>query len=138
MKGKGGAPILQLAQEVRRTPTQIMNASRDAVSEALDTGMMVMQHKILTSGTGWVGKGPRATPDGRIDYGVMYDSVSRTSLTLDRVNGKLTPRGTFGWVNRVEDYFTYQEQGFDNTPPMEALKDGREAALQVLRERLGK
>lgn len=61
-----------------------------------------MVKTIATSGTGYVGKGPRAVPEGRIDYGPMIDSVrvEKTSPTSVRV----------GWLN-YRYYFGLQEEG---------------------------
>lgn len=134
-KGKGGGSYQALAEAVRRTPAQIMNEGRMAVAEALDAGVEEMRRVIMTSGTGYVGRGPRATPEGRIDYGHMYDDVTRTSITMKKTGKGLSPTGTFGWMSDP-GYYSLQDQGFRNVVGMHALASGRAVALETLRERM--
>lgn len=57
---------------------------------------------------------------GRIRTGLMYDSVkSRIEVGGKRVNA------AFGWIDRFEDYFSYQETGFQNLWYAIKLKSGK-------------
>ena len=96
------------------------------VERSVNEGADKMIEVIDTSGTGWVGKGARATPEGRIDTGRMRDSVSN-EVTRTRKN--IT--GVMGWGvagRDAEHYFLDQEEGFINpwtgefVPPMLALR----------------
>lgn len=110
-----------------------------ALNAALDDGLEWMRMVIESSGTGWVGRGPRATPDGRIDYGYMIDSTDRTVVHRD---GR-TLTGTFGWLEDQEDYFRYQEYGFrhrggKSVEGMHALAQGVMFARETLEHELRK
>lgn len=105
-----------------------LNRVERFVQRAIDDGADRMVEVIDTSGTGWVGKGARATPEARIDTGRMRDSVSN-QVTRTRTN--IT--GTMGWGvagHDAEDYFLEQEEGFINpwtgefVPAMLALRKG--------------
>lgn len=99
----------------------------DALVDAVEYGYSEMKKTVETSGTGYVGKGARATPEGRIDTGLMIDSIDR-----DLNKSGTTISGEFGWLDRQENYFLYQENGFRNVPPMHALL----GAFVPARERL--
>lgn len=107
-----------------------------AVDDAVNVGADAMIRKIDTSGTGWVGKGARATPQARVDTGFMRDSVSN-EVTVKN----LTVTGRMGWGvsgHAAEHYFLEQEEGFINpwtgafVPPMLALREGGTAQQREL------
>lgn len=112
------------------------------VNETLKQGAFDMLHVINTSGTGWVGKGPQAFAEGRVDYGVMRSAVSYDYQVLgSRVVGQ------FGWGiggHKAEPYFLEQENGFVNpwtgkyVPPMHALLTARTIAFNRMERELRK
>ena len=93
----------------------LSNTGAQLVVESAALGAETMQHIIETSGTGWEGRlGPN---DGRIETGKMRDSVDydkRASRGLSRGTGRLSRSARFGWINTMEDYFMYQNEGFTN------------------------
>lgn len=105
---------------LRSAAKKLQSGSDEVVRDAAEHGAALMREHIATRGTGYVGRGPRATPDGRIDYGVMYDAVGVTDV-------RHNPSGVavnFGWVDgTIEDYFAYQEEGTRTVSPMHALMD---------------
>lgn len=96
--------------------TNMEDEATSALVDAVELGYDTMLRVIDTSGTGYVGRGPRATPEGRIDYGTMRDSVDR-----DINKSGSTISGEFGWLENQEEYFRYQENGTARIPPMHAL-----------------
>lgn len=111
------AMIVRLRVSERLLSTEVPRL----VEKATQTGETEMRRIVETSGTGWVGKGPRATPAGRIDYGDMIDGISAESMATI---------GKWGWAvqgNVPQMYYFYQENGFRNAltgrnvPPMHAL-----------------
>jgi hypothetical protein len=87
--------------------------------DAAEYGADLMRQYIETRGTGYVGRGARATAEGRIDTGAMYDAVGVSDV-------RHNPSGVavnFGWVHDVEPYFAYQEEGTATVSPMHALLD---------------
>lgn len=110
--------ILSFESEVLKIVERIVD--RVSLEAAID-----MTRVIETSGTGWVGKGARATPEGRIDTGEMIDAVD-----VDMVVRPRNVIGKVGWGlngKPAEDYFLAQEEGFINpwtgnfVPPMNVL-----------------
>lgn len=110
----------QMASQFQNIPREVENESAKVIEEVVVHGELLMKDYIATRGTGYVGRGARATPEGRIDSGDMYDAVS--SAMYGKRSGK------FGWGvggKGVKDYFATQEytktpRGF---PPMHALTD---------------
>ena len=93
------------------------------LEKAASIGEKNMKRLIETRGTPFssraksegINKGP-----GRIRTGLMYDSVkSRVEVGPKRVNA------AFGWIDRFEDYFSYQETGFTNLWYAIKLKSGK-------------
>jgi hypothetical protein len=109
---------------LRTRTTRILDGGAQVAEDAADYGVSLMREYIATRGTGYVGKGARATPEGRIDTGQMYDAVKAGQV-------RRNPSGvavSFGWGidgSPVPSYFLTQENeptpgGF---PPMHALLD---------------
>lgn len=107
-----------LKRRLRSQKTAANNEAKKIVADAVKRGATYMVQTINTSGTGWVGKGPKAFAEGRVDYGHMRSDVSFET------NGT---SGKFGWVYNQQDYYLEQEFGFMNprtgrmVPPMLAL-----------------
>lgn len=106
-----------------RTESERIGAVGEQVlTEAAEYGKELMQTNIMTSGTGYVGRGHRAIPGGRIDTGVMHDAVE--AEPAKKLQKGWSSR--FGWINVVEPYFLMQEHGTYNVPnptPMFAFID---------------
>lgn len=71
-----------------------------------------MKSNILASGTPFSQKARQAGINqgpGRYRTGNMYNAVKSRVLS-----GGKTVRAAFGWIEEVEDYFRYQEGGFNN------------------------
>lgn len=122
--------------------------------EAAQVGAEAMQERILNSATGYR---ERDTPnaDPRAVSGAMFDAVEydKTSKWDTSGDGTDTRKTRFGWISTFEDYFYYQEQGFNNTSktnasrdggpagytlPMHAVVAGRVAAREHIKKRLKK
>lgn len=95
------------------------------VVESAALGAEVMRHVISTSGTGWDDRlGPA---DGRIESGRMLADVKydkRAAGGLSRLSGRVSRSARFGWLQRYQDYYGYQEQGFENIYKRKASDDG--------------
>jgi hypothetical protein len=100
--------------------------------EAAEYGAQRMREFIETRGTGYVGKGPRATAEGRIDYGVMIDAV-KAGKPRKTQNGASV---SFGWLDVRREYFKLQEEGFGMVPPMHALLDATIMAREYFYRRI--
>lgn len=129
----------QLAQRLQTHPTMIESIAEDAMERALDDGVEWMKLVIDNSGTGWVGRGPMASPESRNDYGYMKDAVDRTPVHYE---GR-TLAGKLGWVYEEEDYFGLQDQGFKHfsgkyVEGMNALAQGMAFARETLEAELRK
>lgn len=110
-----GTPARFIA-ELKALPGIVEDQVSPLLDKALQDGVNDMRQTIATSGTGYVGKGARATPEGRIDTGEMYDAVT------SRKSGKTS--GRFGWMT-PKKYYGLQEDGFVGpngpVPPMHSL-----------------
>lgn len=121
-----GNGLNKFTATLRSRAKALQNSSDDIVLDSAGYGAELMRRYIATRGTGYVGPGLRATPDGRIDTGQMYDDVGVGQI-------RRNPSGVainFGWVGNVEDYYRWQEDGFGKVPPMHALLD---ASIQTRR-----
>lgn len=127
-----GQDLNKYTAYLRSRSKKIQNDGERIAQDAAEFGARKMQEFIETRGTGYVGRGPRATPEGRIDTGYMYDQVGvsapRRTATGVAIN--------FGWVKDVEDYFALQERGFKNVPPMHALLDASVQAREYFYQRI--
>lgn len=114
-----GTGLNKFTAGLRSRAKAIQTASDEVVTDAAEFGADRMRQYIATRGTGYVGPGQRATPEGRIDTGQMYDAVGIGPV-------RRNPSGVainFGWTGDVEDYYSWQERGFKTVPPMHALLD---------------
>ena len=120
----------------------MMRRIEKAVNITLADSAFAMLNVINTSGTGWVGKGPQAFGEGRVDYGTMRSAVSYDyKVTAFGVIGQV------GWGINGHDalpYFLEQENGFMNpwtgalVPPMHALLTARTVAFNRIDRELRK
>lgn len=111
-----GSPA-RFAADIKALAGIIEDQVAPIVDKALTDAVVDMRATVATSGTGYVGKGARATAEGRIDTGEMYDAIT------SRKDGKTS--GRFGWMN-PKKYYGLQEDGFNGpsgrpVPPMHAL-----------------
>lgn len=110
------------------------NVANEAAEEFARVGETRMREYISTRGTGYVGRGSRAVPYGRIDFGNMIDDVTSG---VHKQFGRKT--SAFGWLNNKEEYYSLQETGFQDVHGMYALadagEDAAEAYKRVMRER---
>lgn len=114
-----GTGLNKFTAVLRSKAKALRTASDEIVEDSAEYGAAQMRYYIATRGTGYVGRGERATPEGRIDTGQMYDDVGVGQV-------RHNPSGVainFGWVGNVEDYYRWQEDGFGTVPPMHALLD---------------
>lgn len=90
----------------------IREESIKMAAEIAKFGEDEMKSNILASGTPFSQKARQAGINqgpGRFRTGKMYEAVkSRVESGGQRV------RSAFGWLDEVEDYFRYQEYGFNN------------------------
>ena len=114
-----GNGLNKFTATLRSRAKALRDGSDEVVLDSAEYGAGLMRHYIETRGTGYVGPGLRATAEGRIDTGQMYDDVGVGQV-------RRNPSGVavnFGWVGNVEDYYRWQEDGFGKVPPMHALLD---------------
>lgn len=97
---------------LRSASQKLESGGDEVVTDAAEYGAALMREYIAT-------RGVSGNKEGRIDTGHMYDLVTVGPI-------RHNPSGVainFGWVYETEDYFAYQEEGFQNVPPMHALLD---------------
>lgn len=90
------------------------------VREVADEAAEDMRREIATSGTGWEGRAGRVV-SGRMLGAVTADSKSTWGETRGNV---ATRTARFGWLKDYEDYFYYQEIGFNNKYKTTTSDDG--------------
>lgn len=121
----GGDPVKWFRGKVAR----IEDGAEKALQDAMDDGAYLMADLISTRGT------PKSGKAGRIETKQMHNEVD--SRVQPYGQGKV--RGTFGWINNKEDYYGYQEGGFDHSngshvEGMYALADAADWALRQFQE----
>lgn len=131
----------------RAKMAHIEDVSVEAVDQATDDGVTIMKELIETRGTGktwsstWFGGDRTASMPGRVDTGHMRDSVTKNPV---KVSGKGNIYGGFGWLHHRDDYFAYQEGGFEHwrtgeyVEGMYAMVDAAELAFGQLQDHLRK
>ena len=118
----GGDPVKWFRGKV----TRIEDGIEDALKLAMEDGAEIMRSNIATRGTAKSGKA------GRIDTGKMIGDVkSRVYPGTDKGNRVVR----FGWIDNREDYYGYQEGGFEHVnggevEGMYALQDAAELAFR--------
>ena len=121
----GGDPVKWFRGKV----AAIENGAEEVLRDAMDDGAYLMADLISTLGTAKSGK------PGRIETKQMHNDVDSKVSTFGV--GKV--RGTFGWIKRKEDYYAFQEGGFEHSPGvtvegMYALRDAADRALRQFKE----
>ncbi|UPU15961.1 phage hypothetical protein [Stenotrophomonas virus Jojan60] len=107
-----------LRTRVLKIPEQIQDAGEELVREHSREGARLMREYIASRGTGY--RGHR----GRVESGEMLQNVRNTA---EREGTHV--RARWGWLDRQENYYRWQEQGFYNwrsesdVEPMHALLD---------------
>lgn len=120
-----GDPVRWFRGKVGR----IEDGAQEVMQDVMDDAAYLMADYISTRGTAKSGK------PGRIETKQMHNDVDSrvTSFGEGRV------RGTFGWINRKEDYYGLQEGGFDHiggtsVEGMYALRDAADWAFKQYQE----
>ena len=117
----GGDPVRWFRQKMVR----IEEGATDALEQAMDDGAESMRHHIKTRGTAKSGKA------GRIESGDMLKDVkARVYPGTDKGNQV----GRFGWLDNRENYYGFQEGGFEHVnggsvEGMYAIVDAAEMAF---------
>lgn len=117
-------------QWIQEKVDKIEAGNQEILADALQEGEGIMKHNIESRGTSLSGK------RGRIETGKMLDAVN--SVVRERSNTKFL--GAFGWVDKQEDYFVYQENGFHHVGSgrmiegMYALQDAADEIWVNIRE----
>lgn len=124
-----------LRTRVLKIPEEMLDVGEELVRETSREGARKMREYIATRGTGYRGHG------GRVETGEMLQNVRNTA---EREGTHV--RARWGWLNKQENYFRFQEQGFYNwrsesdVEPMHALLDSfiqeREEFIHELLKRL--
>lgn len=89
---------------------QLQERIANVVANAAEIAEQTMHEVIETSGTGWVGSGPFASPTNRMDYGEMDAAVKHRVHRYSTV-----ARAEWGWIDEQRPYYFYQDQGFWHT-----------------------
>lgn len=127
--------------KVLRARTEFQNCIEKAMRGAVETGVREGRQNIETRGTGkvwsrpWGPNGRTASIPGRVDTGEMRDQF-KGSVSVE----KSSVVGEVGWTGSKEDYFLYQEEGFNHwitqkwIEGMRALADAKDVAFDLLVE----
>jgi hypothetical protein len=113
----------QFQEMLRTRTTRVRDEAAEIAEDAAEYGADLMREYIATRGTGYVGKGARATPEGRIDTGRMYDAVGVDPVRVRKSDIVVS----FGWTEDAAAYFLQQENEptRGGHPPMHALLDAK-------------
>lgn len=131
-----------------RSMSEMSSMAERIVEDAIVDGADVMRNNIMTRGTDkqWGGFWPsRAqgrkdhSTSARFDTGEMRDSVESEMLIRSRARVV----GQFGWLKNQQEYFQYQEKGFNHRngqviPAMNALRDAFTYATNKVESELRK
>lgn len=134
--GDGSDPVKWFRGKVAR----IEDGVEGIIRENMDEGAKLMREMIETRGTGRTWKYPwngrHGSYPGRDDTGHMKNSVSSNTTVSER--GRVT--GRFGWLGKREDYFGFQEGGFEHVEAgitvegMYAMQDSADFILNQVKE----
>lgn len=118
----GGDPVRWFRQKVVR----IEDGASEALEQAMEDGAESMRYHIKTRGTAKSGKA------GRIDTGAMLNDVKAKVYPGTERGNQV---GRFGWIENREDYYGYQEGGFEHVnggsvEGMYAMVDAAELAFR--------
>jgi len=97
----------------------LADGARDITENAAKDGAAIMRLVVATSGTGWENR------QGRIETGEMYNDIDAAPRE-ERISarGNSVIQWEFGWINGFEDYYRYQEEGFNNIWKSRPSADG--------------
>lgn len=117
-----GDPVRWYRGKVAR----VEDGLEEALQNAMEDGAQIMRDNIATRGTVKSGKA------GRIDTGQMIGDV-KARIYPGTVKGNQV--GRFGWIDNREDYYGFQEGGFEHVnggevEGMYALQDAAELAFR--------
>lgn len=115
--------VPQFTEMLRTRTIRVRDEAAEIAQDAAEYGADLMREYIATRGTGYVGKGARATPEGRIDTGQMYDDVKVSEVRVRKSDIVVS----FGWTDHAESYYAQQENEptRGGHPPMHALLDAK-------------
>ena len=126
---KNGDPVKWFRGKVVR----IESGGEEALRESMERGAEYMRYFIMTRGTEKSGK------TGRIETRQMLDDVDSSTNVSEA--GRVT--GRFGWIRNREDYYGFQEGGFEHVnggtvEGMYALVDASEYAFEEFQDAMSK
>lgn len=102
-------------------PERLVKAAHKVAQEAAQEGADRMQEIISEAGTGYAGRmpgTPRAVTEAMFDSVDVLQKSKKGQMDGSRVY-------TFGYVRgKIEDYFYYQDRGFNNPQKTETSADG--------------
>lgn len=128
----GGGDVGNIVNWFRSKVESIEEGNSEAIRQAVEDGEETMKHMISTRGTAKSGKA------GRIESGRMLKAVSHSFNETAKGNAS----GRFGWLRDRQDYFAFQEGGFEHARSgvdvegMYALTDSYELVMRELEERV--
>lgn len=118
------------------------------VEDTIDEAAVVMKDTIMSTGTNKVWKSAwKGRNSGVLRYGTdntRYDAGWMRNAVKARMKERSATRaaGEFGWLDKQEDYYIYQDQGFthwitgEKIPAMNALRDAATYAKVTIEKRL--
>lgn len=125
----GGDPVRWFRQKTVR----IEDGATQALEQAMDDGAESMRYHIMSRGTAKSGKA------GRVDTGKMLSDVTSKVYPGTEKGNQV---GRFGWIENREDYYGFQEGGFEHVnggtvEGMYAMVDAREIAFREFQLEMG-
>lgn len=126
----GGGDVGSVVNWFKQIMERVEDGNSNAISQAVSDGENTMKHLIASRGTAKSGKA------GRIETGNMHNSVTSSFNQTARGNAV----GRFGWLKNREDYFGFQEGGFEHARSgvdvegMYAMVDAYELVKQELEQ----
>lgn len=126
----GGDPVRWFRQKMVR----VEDGASEVLKQAMEDGAESMRHHIRTRGTAKSGKA------GRIDTGKMLSDVTSKVYPGTEKGNQV---GRFGWVDNREDYYGFQEGGFEHVSGgtvegMYAMVDAAELAFREFQRGMSK
>ncbi len=121
----GGDPVRWYRGKVAR----VEEGSEEVLRDVMDDAAIMMAQNVSTRGTAKSGK------PGRIETKKMHNDIDAKTTVSEA--GRVT--GRFGWIKNREDYYGFQEGGFDHVngghvEGMYALADAAEWANKQFAE----
>lgn len=106
----GGGDVGDMVSWFRSKIESVENGTSDAIRQFAEDGAETARHLVETRGTLKSGK------QGRIETGRMVNAI-KSSFNPSTKNGNAS--GRFGWLRDRQDYFAFQEGGFQHSPGVE-------------------